>query len=302
MVESCESVARGDESVAPSVVFQTPPTIPVARIAHVSEKLGFSGPGAEKRPISELIEKGVVAQCEKHGSFVTERLLFAGRVLTKACPQCSTEEEARREAEREAERVASMQRFVERSLADSRIPRKFSEATLDNWFATLPTEARALGVARAFVERFDGRRARTLIFYGNTGAGKTHLACAVLRALALRGFSAGYTTAADVLMSLRNTWKDASRTETQLLASYERIDLLVIDEVGRTFGGDKEREQMFNFYDRRYLQDRSTILMSNGDLSSIEDALGEVVFDRFKESATVVHFNWPSKRSQKRAA
>jgi DNA replication protein DnaC len=302
MVESCEIVALAPESVAPSAVFRTPPTIPVARMPHVSETLGVSEVSGEKRSVSGSIEKNVIAQCALHGEYATERLVFAGRMLAKACPKCSVEEEARREAEKEAERLAAMQRFVERSLADSRIPRKFSEATLENWVAVSSAEKRALDVARSFVEAFDGRRAKSLIFYGETGAGKTHLACAVLRALALRGFSAGYTTAADVLMSLRNTWKDANRTETQLLASYERIDLLVIDEVGRTFGGEKEREQMFNFYDRRYLQDRSTILMSNGDLSAMEEALGEVVFDRFKESATVVHFDWPSKRSQKRVA
>ena len=75
----------------------------------------------------------------------------------------------------------------------------------------------------------------------------------------------------------------------------------MLDEIGVQFATDAERIQMFDILNRRYADLRPTVLITNLKVPEIEETLGERVFDRFREVATVVTFDWPSFRG-KRAA
>ena len=69
-----------------------------------------------------------------------------------------------------------------------------------------------------------------LICYGDVGCGKTHLATALTRQACLHGHHARFTTAADLVMTLRK-----ATTEGRLdreLANHTKFDLLAIDELG----------------------------------------------------------------------
>ncbi|HYK88553.1 MAG TPA: hypothetical protein VE398_07270 [Acidobacteriota bacterium] len=65
------------------------------------------------------------------------------------------------------------------------IPQRYERCTLDNFEPLNLSQVRALGEARKFVERYPCIT-RGLIFAGETGTGKTHLAAAMLRELAGR--------------------------------------------------------------------------------------------------------------------
>ncbi len=111
------------------------------------------------------------------------------------------------------------------------IPRRYKHCSLDNYDPLNLSQVRALAVARRFVERYPGL-SRGLMFTGDPGTGKTHLATSVLRALASRIqedilfvdfqsiLPAHKTTAAD---------SEARRSHERHL---ERVTLLVIDNFG----------------------------------------------------------------------
>jgi DNA replication protein DnaC len=105
-----------------------------------------------------------------------------------------------------------------------------------------------------------------------------------------------------MIRQLRSGWRrDSGRSELEELDILSRLDLLVIDEIGVQFSSDAERVQLFDVINRRYADLRPTILVTNLTLAEIQETLGERVFDRFREVATVVTFDWPSFRG-KRAA
>jgi DNA replication protein DnaC len=78
---------------------------------------------------------------------------------------------------------------------------------------------------------------RSLILYGKTGRGKTHLAVAIGYRAIQNGFETFCTTAAELVEDLSNASKEGRLQES--LLTYTRPHVLIIDEVGYlTYGPD----------------------------------------------------------------
>jgi DNA replication protein DnaC len=65
------------------------------------------------------------------------------------------------------------------------IPQRYGHCTLATYFPGTLSQARAALVARRFVERFPSNT-HGLLFAGDSGVGKTHLAAAIVREISLR--------------------------------------------------------------------------------------------------------------------
>ena len=108
-------------------------------------------------------------------------------------------------------------------------------------------------------------------------------------------------TCMDLIRAVRDTWRrDSEKTETQVLSYLERLDLLVIDEVGVQYGTDGEITILFDVLDRRYREVRPTILLTNQDKDGFKKFIGERTFDRLSETCRWVPFDWASFRPQAR--
>lgn len=73
-------------------------------------------------------------------------------------------------------------------------------------------------------------RAEDLVFYGDVGTGKTHLASALVAAACREGIPARFFTTSSLVMQLRRA-KDEGRLDREL-ASIAKNRLVVIDEFG----------------------------------------------------------------------
>lgn len=242
-------------------------------------------------------------QCGAHGEFISKGNLLLNREWWTTCQKCETERLEKFEAEEARQKQEDAERFVARALSQSGIPLRFRDRGFGNFVAKNDGQKKALEIAIAFYENWPDtvKRGAFLIFQGNAGTGKTHLACAVAHNLLRQGYTAAYMNAIDAIRVLRDTWRrDSAKTETQALETFERLDLLVLDEIGVQFSTDAERTQLFDILNRRYRDCKPTILLTNLDLQGMETVLGERTFDRFREVATVVTFDWESQR--KRAA
>lgn len=234
------------------------------------------------------------AHCPEHGAFVSRQII--PRIWSK-CPACN---EAERSAELDAELIRQRELTESRhrsAIEAARIPARFIGRTFENFTAATDAQRHALTVTRDFSENFaaNARKGAGLVLAGMPGTGKSHLAAAVLQSIVTQDVR--YLTCMDLIRSIRDTWRrDSEKSETQVLTYLERLDLLVIDEVGVQYGTDGEQTIVFDVLDRRYREVRPTILLTNQDKDGFKKFIGERTFDRLVETCRWVPFDWPSYR------
>ena len=249
---------------------------------------------------------GPVANCDIHGEWVTRHLVRPdGKPLLRGvhCPKCSKVEAEKRQAEEEAREVVARQARIESKFAQSGIPASFVDRTLENFIADTDEKCEALDACMRFAAGFDRavKRGTSLIFLGNVGAGKTHLAVAIAQVVMQRGYTVMYETAYEMVTRLRNSMRqDAKVSGSDLLDMYGSIDLLVLDEFGLQASTDDVKGHLTNVLDKRYRNGKPTILISNFDAKAFVEYVGDRVADRLREIATAVMFPWESGRAAAR--
>lgn len=180
------------------------------------------------------------------------------------------------------------------------IPPRFSTRTLANFEPQCDKSAKALHTARQYAENFTTalEKGQSMIFVGNVGAGKTHLASGIAHEVLKSGNSALFSTVLSAVRTVKDTYRrDSIKTESQAIMDLVEPDLLVLDEVGVQFGSDTEKLILFEIINGRYEHMRPTILLSNLDIAGLGEYLGERVMDRLREGGgKMIAFDWGSYR------
>lgn len=250
------------------------------------------------RTVSPLGARDAV--CERHGPYRSDGWLLCGvRECWRPCPACSREAEQREAAEAARQRVEARQRRLERAIQRAAIPPRFADRTFEGYRAMSDAQRRALQAARAYAADFAAHRkaGKGLVFVGSTGTGKSHLACAILRAVVLQGFAGLYITALELIRMVRSTWRHrGDMTEQDAFAELESVDLLVIDEVGMQYGTEGEQVLVGEVLDRRYRLLAPTVVLTNQTPAGLAAYIGDRPFDRLREDSQWIVCDWESYR------
>jgi len=153
----------------------------------------------------------------------------------------------------------------QRLLEQAEIPDRYQHCTLDtfdDWNPKDPTLSSSLREVRDYIDAFP-KTERGLLFMGNVGTGKTHLAVATLRELILRygvhGRFADFTT---LVYNVQMTF-DGSGGGRQLVEPLVRTDLLVLDELGAGKPSPWVMDLLYYLVNTRYLERRITLFTTN---------------------------------------
>jgi len=176
---------------------------------------------------------------------------------------------------------------AEMRLRESAIPAKFLGKGLDNFLARDKRRRELLAAARAYVESFnleDKSKYFGLFFAAPTGAGKTHLATAILKAVILKGYRGVYCNVARLLELLRELMFDrAHYDDAGFLARCEEADLLVLDDIGTETVTGWVQDRLYLLVNRRYEDMGRTIVTTNCDEATLRERVGERVESRLIE-------------------
>ena len=168
-------------------------------------------------------------------------------------PRLATPEEER------AEDARRFERDVRRRIADAGIPERYRSARISQ------CGERASG----YVDLCLSGEALNLVVAGDAGDGKTHTACAVLRALLERNPAlALFADEPTVMAELRDTWGSRER-ETEALCRYAAPRYLVLDDLGRTVPDRHTLDALWRLLNRRYSSKRPTIVTTQYDRASL---------------------------------
>jgi DNA replication protein DnaC len=123
-------------------------------------------------------------------------------------------------------------------------------------------------------------RSKSIIFYGGTGLGKTHLSLAIANAVINRGYSVVYGTAQNVLSDLQN--ENFGRTDN--IRYYERAvlncDLLIIDDLGTEYKSAYTTASLYNIINSRILAKLPTIISTNFSSAELEEKYDQRITSR----------------------
>lgn len=194
------------------------------------------------------------------------------------------------------ESTATRDRRLAARLRYARFP--FHKAIDDFDFEFQPTVDRKLVTDLASLRFIDENR--PILFLGQPGCGKTHLAVS----LAIRAVEAGYrgyfTTADDMCRHLVAATVDG--TLTSKLKTYTAPTVLVIDDVGLLPLPDRRAASVFfQVVNTRYERRHPTIVTTNRGLPDWGDVFGDsvvaaAILDRLMHDAIVFNIRGPSWR------
>lgn len=226
--------------------------------------------------------------------------------LSRYCKSCLNDEIARlkaehAEAESKAIDEAVHNKFI-KNLEDRGVSIRNSSVRLDAISPRNEKQSEALVSMIAMRESIKKNgNTGNLILIGSVGTGKTMLTSGMVCDLLIAKKNPATARVIDIIRSMKDTWKkDCQKTETQLIAEYVNLDLLIIDEIGVQFGSDTEKMFIFDIIDGRYNKMKPTILISNLTMQGIKECIGERCVDRLREDGgKVIAFDFESQRGTK---
>ncbi len=120
-----------------------------------------------------------------------------------------------------------------------------------------------------------------ILFHGNYGSGKTHLAVAIANYRLEQGNPVLFLTVPDLLDHLRATFGPSSDVEYDDL--FERVrnaPLLVLDDLGTESATPWAQEKLFQLINHRYLHKLPTVITTNVDLDQLDPRIRSRLLDR----------------------
>lgn len=144
------------------------------------------------------------------------------------------------------------------------------------------------------------RHHHNLLITGATGCGKTYLACALGQEACRLGYRVRYLHLPRALQEMGLAHADGSFS--RLMASLQRVDLLILDDFGLVSLSAQQRRDLFYLIEERY-QLKSTLICSQLPVAKWHDMIGEptladAVLDRLLEHAQRIALEGDSMRQR----
>jgi DNA replication protein DnaC len=170
----------------------------------------------------------------------------------------------------------------------------------------------AVSIARSFIAahkdpKWRESRAHMMIFYGDYGRGKSHIAGAIAQALIDNFETSVVYRQLQTLLDMRlfsydyQAQDNASFRYREVNQQLLDVDLLILDEVcvNETVLKKNAQSWLGNLLRQRKAANKNCILITNHNLSDLESAIGRYCFESIREYETYqVHFQGPSRRGE----
>lgn len=212
--------------------------------------------------------------CEHHGEY-NGVFLIDSNTEVGGCPLCADREFVQNE----------QAKLVENRFRCAKIPELYADSCFADYQTNTEEQEKSLRLAKAYVENYSANPARSLIFSGTTGTGKTHLGIAIMKSLLNRGLECRYTTFGNALSAIKETYgPESTRHESDVLNDYIRPDVLVLDEVGIVSLSKADDMLLYKIIDGRYIRKKGTIVISNLSIDELKNFMGDRVSDRLRSN------------------
>jgi DNA replication protein DnaC len=184
--------------------------------------------------------------------------------------------------------------------------------TFDNLREDAQDVIEAVSIARSFIAahkdpKWRLSRSHMMIFYGDYGRGKSHIAGAIAQELINKFETSVLYRQLQTLLDMRlfsydyQAQDQASFRYREVNQQLLDVDLLILDEVcvNETVLKKNAQSWLGNLLRQRKAANKNCILITNHNLTDLESAIGRYCFESIREYETYqVHFQGPSRRGQ----
>lgn len=121
-----------------------------------------------------------------------------------------------------------------------------------------------LMLCRDYAENFVAGQAKNLLFYGDTGLGKTHISTSIAKVVIERGYDVVYDTAQNIFADFETEQFGKRRDPNEnLTARYFDCDLLIIDDLGTEMTNSFTVSCLYNIINTRLNHRAAMIINTN---------------------------------------
>lgn len=219
--------------------------------------------------------------CDEHGAFNV--LVRTGRAWH--CPRCLEATMAK-----DSHELWLADR--NKSLMDSAtIPKKYIGQRFQ---ATTPEQKVVRGTVRTYRDFILGEPTwAALIMIGETGTGKTLLACEFAQSLITNASkSVRYLTAKGMISEIQSSYGREGKSEEGELMRFSQYDVLILDEVDAIPARENSSLLLTEVINRRYNDNKPVIVISNQPFDNLDKYVGERVHSRLHENSFSCSFGW----------
>lgn len=144
-------------------------------------------------------------------------------------------------------------------------------------------------IAKDFTEKYINRNQKNgLIITGKSGVGKTHLATAILNKLTKKDMQVLMGRLIALLDVIKDTFKDFSNKEKDIIELYSKVDMLIIDDLGTERISSWALEKLYTIIENRNENKLPIIVTTRFDKESLldrfyqseDEELAEVVIEK----------------------
>ncbi|MFC2948563.1 ATP-binding protein [Virgibacillus sediminis] len=188
------------------------------------------------------------------------------------------------EENREKLRTRKMREFFDYY---SLINDSLKTATLENYQSTSQELAQAKQQVAEYIREFDGKK--NLLLNGSYGTGKSHLSVSITKALMKQGKECLFLSLPKLLTKIKETYNSNDITEDELLKVIQRVDLLVLDDIGAEHHTEWSNTKLFEIFDDR--SGKATIYTTNLNSKELRAQINERNFSRMMENTEIIKMN-----------
>lgn len=153
--------------------------------------------------------------------------------------------------------------------------------------------------AKEYAESFSGTGSGSMLFFGGTGLGKTHLSVAVAKKVIERGYYCVYTTSDKLFSDLRDErFKNDDKSPSKTL-KYSECELLVIDDLGTELNGRDIVPFLYALLNQRINTGASTVISTNLSHNELLASYDERIVSRLFGEFLPYRFTGKDVRMQK---
>lgn len=254
---------------------------------NISEILSNGSDNGQSRENEYTNETDGLIYCSKCGTPKQMKIEMLGKMLTVPvmCRCRSVEYEKEQEERKKREHMEYIARLRSAGLQDKAL----RDYTFENDRGYNPE----ISKAHEYVEQWDKMKSMSmgLLLWGNTGTGKSFFAGCIANALIDKGIPVLMTNFARILNTLTCMY---SEDRNEFIDSFNKYELLIIDDLGMERNSEFALEQVYNIIDSRYRSKKPLIITTNLTLEELKyppDLAHQRIYDRVLERCVPLKIN-----------